>query len=349
MSLPADFLSKTRKGAGMNVILTTRCAKNCSFCFARQTLREKGDKDMSIADFEQLLEMALHDGPNPVIKLLGGEPTMHPQFDLIIDILTRKHVGATLISNLLYTDPELRERINRAAHSGTLCSCLANAAELDRETDWRIFQTNFTALQESFAASGNCARTIHASITLSRHKSAVEETDYLAYLAQNLKISLLRLSLDFQGENRKDEFFINNKEYGQKILAVIYKCLDLRIPISWDCKIYPCLFEPEVFQKDVEGFVKTLRTVCDDNSAPFDVFPDLSYVHCFPCRSLVGQNILQFYKISEAKLQIAFLKRAWRAQQSGQWPEPCQSCHYYQNGQCDSLCLGCREVKNAFL
>jgi len=328
----------------MNILLTTRCNKNCSFCFARQAAAAKIE-DMSLENFQKLILLAKAENYAGV-KLLGGEPTIHPDFSAMLTFLSKERFPATLISNLLYTDPAVRECINQAAAKGIIHGVLANAAELNTPETLGIFKQNYSALLEATAKEPG---KITAGITLSRQKSAAEETEYIAFLAQNIYISRLRLSLDFQAENVEDKFFINNKEYGQKILAVVHKCLDLRIPISWDCKLYPCMFEEAVFQKDIAGFAQSLRLDCQAGGAPFDVFPDMSYIHCYPARVLSGQNILKFSRISEALNEIAFRKKALQALQKNNPPGECKECNYYRTGRCDSLCLGCRELTASFL
>jgi MoaA/NifB/PqqE/SkfB family radical SAM enzyme len=312
-------------------------------------MREKPAEDMSLANFQKLIELACRDNDPPAgLKLLGGEPTLHPQFEQILDFLTDRHIPVTLISNLLYTEEKVRARIYQTALDGILLGGLANAAELDSSNKMQIFKDNFNALQEALGRR-DFQRSMAAGITFSRHKSSEEEVAYVEYLSQNLEISSLRISLDFLGDNVRDTFFINNKEYGQKFLAVIHKCLDLRIPVSGDCKVYPCMFEPKKFRKDIQGFVQRIRTACLAGAAPFDVFPDMSYIHCYPARKLSGQNILKFSRLSEAMGEIAFLKKSLQSLGREDLPSECRVCDYYKTNSCDSLCLGCRELAVGFL
>jgi hypothetical protein len=66
-------------------------------------------------------------------------------------------------------------------------------------------------------------------------------------------------------------------------------------------------------------------------------------------RALSGQNILKFKRFSEARSEIAFLKNILQTLQRDAPPEECRECHYYKTGVCDSLCLGCQELKANFL
>jgi organic radical activating enzyme len=332
----------------MNILLTTRCNKNCSFCFAKKAMREKPAQDMTLENFQRLICLVKADQTNPIVKLLGGEPTMHPAFPQILTILRREGSRACLISNLLYDSDIVRDSLRQAIADKVIDGCLSNAAELDTEAEMRLYARNYKALQEAFALY-NPNQFVAAGITLSRNKTAAEELTYIERLAQNIEMRHLRLSLDFQAENQIDKFFINNKEYGDKLQKIIYKCLDLRVPFSWDCKVYPCLFSDKVFQKDIMGFTPQLRSVCAADGAPFDVFPDLSYIHCYSARALSGQNILKFKRFSEARSEIAFLKNVLQTLQKNSPLEECRECHYYKIGTCDSLCLGCQELKANFL
>ena len=327
----------------MNVILTTRCNKNCSFCFARRARQEAKLEDMSLENFCKILSLLKKEKPVSAIKILGGEPTLHPDFPEIIKHLIKDKIRHTLISNLLYEEG-VRSNIDKAIETGVMIGVLANAAELNSGSTMTIFKKNYKNILEKTKGT-----FITAGITLSREKSLMDEVQYIDFLAENIDIQKLRISLDFQEENKKDEFFINNKKQGEKIRVIIHKCLDLRIPMSWDCKIYPCMFEDNIFTKEIKGFISHLYTGCSIASAPFDVFPDMSYAHCYPARRLAGQNILKFSQISEAKAEIAFLKNVLYSMGKTNLPKICYSCEYYKSGECDSLCLGCRELTASFV
>jgi organic radical activating enzyme len=311
-------------------------------------MQEQPTQDMTLTDFRALIRLAKADRITPRLKLLGGEPTAHPEFPRVLTILRQEGASACLISNLLFESEMIRNSLRQAIKDKVIDGCLSNAAELDTEAKMNCYVCNYQDMQTAFDLCGSYG-FVAAGITLSRHKSAEEEMVYIERLVKAVEIRRLRISLDFQAENQFDGFFIGNKKYGDKIKAVIYKCLDLRIPVSWDCKIYPCLFSKEVFQKDIQGFIPQIRSLCPVDDAPFDIFPDMSYSHCYPARMLSGKNILKFKRLSESMGEIAFLKNALRAIQKKSLPEDCRGCSYYRTGQCDSLCLGCQELNAGFL
>ncbi len=74
---------------------TNRCNLNCLHC-----VREKGlpVADLSVDILNNLIK-EIKDFGLTLVSLTGGEPTMHPQFDSIIDILAKEDLSYTLVSN----------------------------------------------------------------------------------------------------------------------------------------------------------------------------------------------------------------------------------------------------------
>lgn len=74
---------------------TLKCNFSCSFCFNRGI--DPVD-DISISDFEALISIVSDIGIKE-IDILGGEPTLHPKFNQIIDLLSRTKLRTTISSN----------------------------------------------------------------------------------------------------------------------------------------------------------------------------------------------------------------------------------------------------------
>ena len=82
----------------MNFIITKRCNKGCPYCFAHQSRVEDPKGEMTLDQFNKLID----DYQCEHIKLLGGEPTCHPQFKDILESVLQKGKSVTLISNFLF-------------------------------------------------------------------------------------------------------------------------------------------------------------------------------------------------------------------------------------------------------
>ena len=69
-----------------NLSITTRCNQACDYCFARGALSRlvPEQTDMSLETFDKALDFLERSGIDQV-RLLGGEPTLHPAFDELLD------------------------------------------------------------------------------------------------------------------------------------------------------------------------------------------------------------------------------------------------------------------------
>ena len=68
-----------------NIMLTYRCNLNCSYCFANEFVNKK-NTDINVTNFRKAVEFFTRAG-DVSIGLIGGEPTLHPAFDLFMEML----------------------------------------------------------------------------------------------------------------------------------------------------------------------------------------------------------------------------------------------------------------------
>jgi len=80
----------------MNYIITQQCNKHCSYCFANSSRED--NKHMDFEFYKKVIDESKSN-----IKLLGGEPTEHPDFFKFLEYgLIKNHV--TIVSNFLFKD-----------------------------------------------------------------------------------------------------------------------------------------------------------------------------------------------------------------------------------------------------
>lgn len=79
----------------VQIFVTDRCNHSCPDCFARYAMAER--IDMSVERFKQELDRAGNKGAKQV-NLLGGEPTLHPDINEILDYAVGK-MKTTLYTN----------------------------------------------------------------------------------------------------------------------------------------------------------------------------------------------------------------------------------------------------------
>ncbi|MFW6002588.1 MAG: radical SAM protein, partial [archaeon] len=124
----------------MNLILTTSCNKGCPYCFATSVREEYGKSVMDMETFNTLLDK-IENSKNSRAKLLGGEPTLHPQFVEFLDEIIKRKVPTTLISNFLFSD-KVRDKIIEAIKHVPI-DFLVNATNLDEKNLIDIWSENY--------------------------------------------------------------------------------------------------------------------------------------------------------------------------------------------------------------
>lgn len=83
------------KHKAMRVYVTERCNAKCPNCF---NANSRSDKEMSVDDFKDLCEYLKSNGFN-LLKIMGGEPTLHADFAKIIEIAQSNFDAIVIFSN----------------------------------------------------------------------------------------------------------------------------------------------------------------------------------------------------------------------------------------------------------
>ncbi len=94
----------------MNINITTYCNLKCPYCFAVDLWKASGnkreDKEISIKHLKILIDFMKRSRLH-TIHMLGGEPTLHPKFEEIYDIVTRSGFQITIFSNGIISDEKV--------------------------------------------------------------------------------------------------------------------------------------------------------------------------------------------------------------------------------------------------
>jgi hypothetical protein len=235
----------------------------------------------------------------------------------------------------------INEVLGEAIEGDLLTAILINTAEINVGNREKLFSSNFDYFLEYYKKHKTFNLT--NSITFSRGKTCQEEEQYINYILSKYDIQVLRLSIDFKGNNDDDLFFINNIEYGKKFLKTLQICHAKNIVVNGDCLIYPCMFEDEyVVRKKLPKLIENFNYTCLNNIIPFDVAPDLHYFHCYPVNSFGCESLLKFKNHEEAQRDFIFRKNILL--QTRKIPQQCETCKYYIDKTCFSLCLGCSKI-----
>lgn len=86
-----------------NIAITNYCNLKCSYCFADDVMLREQNKNMSLENYIKILKYLTEDNKEKKIGIIGGEPTLHPQFQEIL-IETNHCAIANKVDFTLFTN-----------------------------------------------------------------------------------------------------------------------------------------------------------------------------------------------------------------------------------------------------
>lgn len=322
----------------MNIILTTECKNNCGYCFARDILNKKdGNEFMRIEELETILNFLKKSEVNNV-RLLGGEPMLHPDIKEVfrilknetwiqsIELFTGGIFPNKLYSELLTTDKRLHVIMN-----------------LNEKRDYSE-KTYESIIKGLYLLSNNGVR-ITLSLTIWRDN--FEWTDHLRIIKE-LGISTLRWSIASPSPSKSNIIFEKIKEdsFEMRLLTFLTDCSNNSVRTIVDCMLPLCIFSNEV-----RGILESQNPILGRSStfgichAPIDIGPGLMISRCFAV-SEPQYNLLKYKDLKELEKEIEKNDNLLR------WlnlPKDCVDCRFAQEHMCQGSCLGFRSKgENSF-
>jgi len=90
-----------------NLLLTEKCVRSCPYCFAKEYLKESKE---SLLSWENLIYIAdLFEASNEKhLSLLGGEPTLHPDFIDFVMYLHQRNFKINVFTSGIMSDEKLK-------------------------------------------------------------------------------------------------------------------------------------------------------------------------------------------------------------------------------------------------
>ena len=86
-----------------NVLLTTGCNLACPYCFAKEKLGSRHRRDMRLEDLDKLLAF-FRRSDYKLFRVMGGEPTLHPDFVPIVRRALAEDLRVDILSNATWNN-----------------------------------------------------------------------------------------------------------------------------------------------------------------------------------------------------------------------------------------------------
>lgn len=308
-----------------NILLTTNCNLSCEFCFARERIQKIPRQNMSMSNIEKVIQFLKHSN-FPNLRLMGGEPTLHPQFEEIVKMGLHEGFHIDLLSNGTW-----KEKYNNlfSGISPEHISFLLNVNHPDKYTkvEWQTIQNNLFRL--------NCRNGVSLSFNIVEIEP---EYEYIFDLTQQYGIKQIRLSfsLPIIGRNNRYIELADYKSAVPFIMKFVNKCRENNVSVCLDNAIPLCIFSyEEIGQLILEKVLDLSRNVsCEP---VIDIGPDLTIWYCFCLSGIYNKKLDDFDNLEEI---VNYYHQITRPMVNSTYSmKECVNCTYKETWNCQGGCL----------
>lgn len=311
-----------------NVLLTQRCVRSCPYCFARKYLSESQlQQTISWEDLIYAADLQQMSGERS-LSLLGGEPTLHPEFlDFVLYLVARGFHVTVFTSGIM--SERLRKEMEAAFHNipqGSVSFvCNLNDPAISPEPE----QTQVNAFLHVFGPRVSPGFNIYR--TDFRLEFIFDSINRYG-LERNLRLGLAH---PIAGH---DNLFISPQE----IPAVVARLVSY-FPLFERHKVRPgldCGFPLCKFSADELGQLYCLarREVHFGCSPAIDIGPGMDVWGCFPLTAFRRRSLYEFDSMAQVYEAFSQTFNAVRVEVGGIFEE-CDACEHRASGMCAGGCL----------
>lgn len=309
----------------MNIFITNHCPRKCSFCFARTRIGLTTNQDtadvMTRENIRNVMDF-LERSEEYQLRLLGGEPTTHPEFLEIVEEAIGRNFHVQIFTNGMMPH-SLTDALAELPHEKL--SFLCNVSPQAKDTDEQRDQVHYTLKKFN--------QRIQIGVTLTG-----PSLDYRYLIDYIEKYNLIRrirvgIAQPIVGPTRNSHLATKQyRETGKFIVSMAQECVKKDILLGFDCGLTLCMFNEEeigILTKSADGY----RGLCDPI---IDVGPDLDIWHCFPLAETLNSKLEHFKTRKEI---LSYYKKITSPYKQLGCMGECIKCIYKKRQQCTGGCL----------
>ncbi len=314
-----------------NILLTQKCVRSCPYCFAKKHMKDSISSDMlSWDDLIYIADLIEYSGDKN-IYLLGGEPTLHPDFvDFVLYLIQRNFHVMTFTSGIMSENKlqEVKKHLSKIDPKALSFICNLNHPNISTQEETK----KINAFLKEF---GN-------KISLSFNIYNLDfEMDYLFQYIERYKLNpYIRLGLAhvIPGEKNK---YIPPKNFDKminKLSSYIPDFERMNINVFFDCGFPLCKFTDEQLGKFFRIAGKSIESLIFACNPAIDIGPDMKVWSCFPLANFDKKSFYEFDSIQDIQNYFNKFHKKIRKEAGGIYKE-CLDCQYRKNKQCSGGCL----------
>ena len=306
-----------------NLIITNNCNADCGFCFAaasRSGMIRADHRQMDEADFRSWMAFLSRSGIREV-RLLGGEPTLHPDFPRFVSMA--RDAGFTVV---VFTNGVMPARALDALAGipEDACSVVVNLSAAIRAADGQ---------RQAFTLEKLGPRVTPGLTLTSPDLSFVPAVGLIHTFGLRKSIRLGLSNPTWGGTNQS----LHPKRYpavGKALLEQSFLTARHGIALEADCGFVRCMFGDQFDRLCENGFRYVSRC-----TPVLDCCPGGTILPCF--------GLSQKLTVSRDDLPDAravykrFVQKLKPFRAAGVYPE-CGECPYFRTSECCGGCLAAR-------
>ena len=315
-----------------NVLLTQQCVRSCPYCFAKKHMKDS-EREARISWEDLIYITDLFEQANERhLSLLGGEPTLHPDFvDFVLYLLERRFNVAVFTSGIM-SPSRLDELVSALKPLGPEKSfhfiCNLNHPSISTPKEIERIEAFLTEFGSRVTLSFNIYRTEF-------------DMDFLIEYIERFNLNhhvRLGLSAPIPGE---DNLYIKPEEYktvAERLASFLPLFEKHNVSPGFDCGFPLCAFSDEQLGKLVrmeKGEKPSIKFVCNP---AIDIGPDMQVWSCFPLSQYHKRSLYEFDSVREIHEYYRQFHVEVRDGTGGVY-ENCLDCVYRKNEKCAGGCL----------
>ena len=310
-----------------NVLLTEKCVRSCPYCFAKEYLKESKD---SILSWESLIYIIdLFEASNERhLSLLGGEPTLHPDFVDFVLYLNQRKFNVNVFTSGIMPNKKLEtaeEFLLKIPVEKLSFVCNYNHPDSSTANETKQIERFFSVFSK------------HTSLSFNLYQ---KDFDFKFLVDAINKYGLkrhIRLGLAQPIPGQKNECLSLTEVRGiaERFRTKIDILEQNRITLGFDCGMPLCVFSNE----DIGRLFKLNNGRVTFSCGPaIDIGPDMQVWACFPLSNYEKKSLYDFDNVDEIKRYFSTQHSNLRKDKKGIFDE-CQECVYLTENLCMGGCL----------
>ena len=214
--------------------LTEGCNLACRHCWLAPKFDPDGSKSsmLPLGIFQKAIEEAIPLGLQTV-KLTGGEPLLHPDFNAMLDFISKKGLGLTLETNGILLSPKIAGAI--AKQNNPFVSVSLDGA--DAKTHDRIRGVDGAFNKAISAVQSQVEYGTKTQIIMSIMQSNADQLEAMIELAESLDADSVKFNI-IQPTGRGETFFDGVKGLEVEKLIELGRWVETELAMQTDMELY---------------------------------------------------------------------------------------------------------------